>query len=389
MKKFLMFFIILLFMFIPSVDAKEITVHLFYGYTCPHCAKEKEFLSTLENDEIKIVTYEVYKDRTNNKLMYDLGNKLGVEVKSVPFTVIGGKVFQGYSDSVEENIEKTIAFYQENEYKDLVLEAINGNFDKSFIPVPDYGDTIKIPLIGDIDPKNASLTAIAIVIGFVDGFNPCAMWILIFLISMLLGTHNKKRMWTLGLTFLVTSSFVYFLFMMSWLSVVNSFIEVRWLQMIIAVIALIGSFINIRSFIRTRTTDGCEVVSDSKRKGIMLKVKKFVTEKSFILAILGIMALALTVNLIELACSAGLPLLFTQILAMNDLSSINYLFYVLVYVFFFMLDDLIIFIIAMKTFEITGISTKYSKYSHLIGGIIMFIIGLLLIFKPSWIMFNF
>src|SRR5574344_1014567 len=101
------------------------------------------------------------------------------------------------------------------------------------------------------------------------------------------------------------------------------------------------------------------------------------------------MALAFTVNLIELACSAGLPLLFTQILALNDLNNFQYFIYVILYIFFFLLDDLIVFIIAMKTFEITGISTKYNKYSHLIGGIIMLIIGLLMIIKPAWLMFNF
>ena len=101
------------------------------------------------------------------------------------------------------------------------------------------------------------------------------------------------------------------------------------------------------------------------------------------------MILAASVNLIELACSAGIPVIFTQLLAMNDLNNISYFIYILIYIICFMLDDLIIFIIAIKTMELTGISTKYSKYSHLIGGILMFIIGILLIVKPEWLMFNF
>ena len=103
----------------------------------------------------------------------------------------------------------------------------------------------------------------------------------------------------------------------------------------------------------------------------------------------GIIGLAASVNLIELACSSGLPLVYTQILALNDLSKLQYLIYILIYIFFFLIDDIIIFAIAMKTLEISGISTKYTKYSHLIGGIIMLIISLLMAFKPEWLMFNF
>src|SRR5699024_4433762 len=99
--------------------------------------------------------------------------------------------------------------------------------------------------------------------------------------------------------------------------------------------------------------------------------------------------LAISVNLIELACSAGLPVIFTQVLAMNDLSTLEYWIYIFIYIFFFMIDDLIVFAIAVKTMELTGITTKYTKYSHLIGGLLMFIIGILLIVKPEWLMFNF
>ena len=100
------------------------------------------------------------------------------------------------------------------------------------------------------------------------------------------------------------------------------------------------------------------------------------------------MVLAVSVNVIELACSAGFPLLFTQILSLNDLNSLQYLIYVLIYVLFFLIDDIIIFLIALKTLKITGISNKYTKYSHLIGGILMLVVGLLLIFKPEIIMFQ-
>ena len=121
----------------------------------------------------------------------------------------------------------------------------------------------------------------------------------------------------------------------------------------------------------------------------MEKIKKITSEKSFLLATLGVMVLAASVNVIELACSAGLPVLFTNVLAMNNTTTIETIIYVLIYILFFLIDDIIVFVIAMCTLNIKAISTRYTKYSHLIGGILMLLIGLLMILKPEWLMFNF
>ena len=105
-------------------------------------------------------------------------------------------------------------------------------------------------------------------------------------------------------------------------------------------------------------------------------------------ALAGIIALAVAVNLVELLCSAGLPVVFTQILALNNLPTWQYYAYLILYIFIFILDDLIVFILAMLTLKMTGLGNKYARYSHLIGGAVMVIVGLLLIFKPEWLMFG-
>jgi len=152
---------------------------------------------------------------------------------------------------------------------------------------------------------------------------------------------------------------------------------------------LIGGLVNLRSFYRSlKKDDGCEVVDEKKRKSIISRIKKIVTEKSFILALIGVIFLAFSVNVIELACSAGLPMTFTQILALNNLSNLEYMINILIYIFFFLIDDILVFIIAMVTLNVSGISTKYTKYSHLIGGVLMVLIAILMIFKPEWLMFN-
>ena len=154
--------------------------------------------------------------------------------------------------------------------------------------------------------------------------------------------------------------------------------------------AVIFGAYSIVKFIDTINKDtGCEVVNTNNRRRIITAIKKIVKEKSIFIAILVIALLAACVNIIELLCSLGLPVLFTQILVLNNISPLGKYLYSFIYVFFFLIDDIIIFIIAMKTLEIKTISTKVGKYAHLIGGIIMLAIGILMLFKPEWLMFNF
>lgn len=400
MKKIIIALLALFLLFPTIVNAKEktIDIYLFYSNDCPHCEKEMAYLNDLEkdNDDIKINLYEVKYNKDNNSLLSKVQKLIDGETPYIPYTVIGSKYRVGFSNSTKMEIEKLIDGYRNGKYIDVVGGIIDGSITDANIDsvlnkeeiIED--DSVSVPILGKIDPKKVSIPLIAIVMGLVDGFNPCAMWVLIFLISMLLNMKDKKKMWTLGLVFLFTSAFVYLGFMVAWLNIVVRIIELKWIQIVIALVALIGAGINLRSYYRERKKDaGCEVIDDKKRKKMFNKIRKFTSEKSYILAILGVIGLAISVNIVELACSAGLPVLFANILAINNLSPTMSMAYMLIYIFFFLLDDLIVFTIAMITLKLTGVTTKYSKFTHLIGGIIMLLIGLLLIFKPEWIMFNF
>lgn len=400
MKKFLIYFLtVLSLIFIPNiVQAKEeVNLYLFHSQDCTHCKAEREWLEGIKEkyDYLNVYEYEVTRNQENNDLLQNVKKQLSSDSKYVPYTVIGEQHWIGWNEDNKEKILNAIENYDYSK-RDIVNEVLNGVEGEPIQNTENSTEvngvsTFTVPILGKIDAKKVSLPLLAVIIGFVDGFNPCAMWVLIFLISMLMGMHNKKKMWALGLTFLATSALVYLLFMVAWLNIAVSVTGIMWVRLLIALVALIGAFVNLKSFYKSikEKDSGCEVVDNSKRKKLMARIKKFTMQKSFIIAMLGVMALAFSVNLIELACSAGLPLIFTQILALNQLGNLEYMIYILIYILFFLLDDIIVFVIAMVTLELTGISTKYTKYSHLIGGIIMLLIGLLMIFKPEWLMFSF
>lgn len=248
-------------------------------------------------------------------------------------------------------------------------------------------ESLTVPIIGTIQTANFSLPVLSVVIGLIDGFNPCAMWTLLFLISLLLGMKNKKRMWILGTTFIVASAFVYFLFLTAWLNFFLILGFVFWVRIAIGLIALGVGIYNLRDYYINRDA-ACKVIGGEKRKKAFDKLKNITHEKKFILALGGIILLAFAVNLVELVCSAGLPAIYTQILSISNLSPGQHYSYILIYIFFFMLDDLVVFAIAMITLHAVGIQSKYARLSRLVGGILMLIIGGLLLFKPEILMFG-
>ena len=395
MKK-LTYILLFLIMFIPCVifgSEKDLNIYLFYGDGCPHCAEEEEWFKTYleKNKNIKIHRYEVWYDKDNQEKYSKVHEILNDKSSGIPYLVIGESIISGFDkDLTPERIRNAVEYYNNINYKDkvgiylgVVSESETGQDETK------YEDTkVKIPLLGTKEAKDVSIGLSAILIGVVDGFNPCAMWILLFLISMLLGMKNKKRMWILGITFLASTALVYFLFLLSWLNLAVFLNKVLYIRVAISFFAVLFGVLQVVNFF-FKKDDGCEVVDSKNRKRIIKSIQKTIKEKSFILAILGIILLAASVNIIELLCSLGLPVMFTQILAINEVSKVGQILYSLLYVLFFMIDDIIIFIIAMKTLEIKAISNKYGKYSHLIGGLIMIIIGVLMVYKPEWLMFNF
>lgn len=393
-KKFGIYILLIIsFMFIGNVRALEnnVDLYLFHSSTCPHCKEERIYLKDLEKkyDFLNIHYYEVSEDALITSKVKD---KLNIKESYVPITVVGSDYIIGFSSVTKSSIEDLIDKYHKNNGCDAVNKILKGEDIKDCLAtnkkIKLENDIKEVPLIGKVNIKKASLPLISIVIGLVDGFNPCAMWVLIFLITMLINLKNRKRMWILGFSFIIASALVYLLFMLAYLNIAT--LIQNWFKYIIALVAFIGGIFNLYSYFKSLKKDvGCTVTNVNQRRKITNKIRKILSEKNFFFAIIGIILLAISVNFVELLCSAGLPVLFIQILSMNNLNALQSGIYIFIYLLFFMLDDIIIFTIAMISFKVTGISNKYSKYSHLIGGIIMLLIGLLLVLKPEWLMFNF
>ncbi len=350
---------------------EKVNIYLFYSKICPHCQKEEKYFETLKEkyqDKINIYTYEVTENKTNNEIMKSLKKELKENSQGVPFTIIGSKTFLGYDESLNERIENTIESYLDENTK--------------------TDNTYTIPIIGKIEAKNASIILIAIILGFIDGFNPCAMWILLLLINMCISIKDKKKMLIVCLTFIITSGIIYFLSMLG-IGFILDLTTISYIRNIIAILAIILGIYNLYTYLKTRKQTGCHVVKKEKRKTIITKINNILNNKNTLLMFGGTIILATSVSLVEMACSLGFPTIFLELLSINNIHSFLKVTYLLIYILFYLIDDIIVLFLSIKAFETKGISTKYNKYVHLIGGLIMILMGVLLIFKPEWIMFNF
>ena len=378
---------------ITPVANTEATLHLFWASGCPHCVREKAFLNILGKNypKLTIKEYEITLNRKNSELLQEVGAKLKIDVSGVPLTVVCENSFMGYLDdeTTGKEIEEAVLRAFGNECEDPMTQLLSQEKNNKGIKTQPKGipQSLNVPILGKLQVKNLSLPLLTFIIALLDGFNPCAMWTLLFLISLLLGMKDKKRRWILGSAFIMASAFVYFLFMAAWLNLLLFVGFIIWIRILIGLIALGSGGYNLKEFFVNKNS-GCKVTGGEKRQAVFEKLRDVTHRKHFLVALGGIILLAFAVNLVELICSAGLPAIFTQILALSNLSQWQYYFYMLFYILVFMLDDLFVFITAMITLEMTGISTKYSRASHLIGGILMLIIGLLLLFKPEWLMFG-
>ena len=373
-----------------------VDVYLFERAGCPHCEREVEFLERLAatDGRMRLHRYDVVADRAHARLMRRAGAALNADVSAVPFTVVGNQVFVGYLDdatsgrAIAARITACLATECPDAMKTLLAPIAppmaSAAPPASMAVLP---EVLRLPLLGDVHTTTLSLPMLTVVLGALDGFNPCAMWVLVFLLGLLTGLQDRRRMWLLGIAFVAASAAVYFLILAAWLNLllfVGAFTLVR---AAIGLVALAGGAYYLREFVLNRPAV-CEVTSPERRRRVFDRLRTLAQRQQLALALGGIVLLAVAVNVVEFMCSAGIPAVYTQVLTMSALPAWQYYLYLLLYVAVFMLDDLVVLGAALATLQVAGLTGKYARWSNLIGGVVLVAIGALLLLRPEWLAFG-
>lgn len=244
--------------------------------------------------------------------------------------------------------------------------------------------SIRLPYFGTLRVKEIGLPAFTFAVGLVDGFNPCAMWVLVFLLSVLVNIRDRWKIIAIAGTFVVVSGIAYFAFMAAWLNLFMLIGIARPVQITLGIFAVGIGLINIKDFIAFKKGFSLSIPESSK-PGLYRRVRQIVNAKYLTAAIFGAIALAIVVNMVELLCTAGLPALYTQILSLQQLPLWeNYLFLGL-YISAYMLDDTLLLGTVVLTLSHRKLQEREGQWLKLLSGLVILALGLAMIFRPSWL----
>ena len=385
MKKsiFIIFLLVLGLSAISFVRAEDkIEITFFFGSVCPHCAKEKNFLEemSVQYPQIELREYNVSE---NIDLLMEKYQSYAVPEDIwgfVPISFMGERYFLGFDEQVADNIEN------------YVLELIEGISQ----PPPDTSPDehkISLPIFGEISLSTFSPLTLSIVLGALDGFNACAMVALGFLLTVLISTGIIERVFLIGGTFILVSGIVYFLFISAWLNLFLVLSHLKFITNLVGGIIAIFAIFLLKDYFHGVVCKLCEIKPGKENIFVRFERKLFKRmetlskmETSLSVTIFGTVIVAAGVNMVELCCSFGFPLVFTRILTGFNLPTLSYYFYLLIYILFYMIDDFIIFTIAVLTLRITKSYQKYLKAIKLISGILLLFLGLIMLFCPEILM---
>ncbi len=383
--------------FIPwgQVNAQtsdDVSIYLFWGDGCPHCAKAKPFLEDLakSNSNIKYFNYEIYYNDANQEIFRKVAQGFGFEPRSVPTIFIGEKYWEGYSDEIRDDITRTVEDYLANGSQDKVYEILNGITPKqapeiTIAPTPESlkDNEIKIPLIGKVDLSQKSLFLSTLLIAFVDGVNPCSIWVLTMLLAITLHTGSRKKVLVIGLIFLTVTAAVYALFIAGLFTVLKVVSFIGWIQVVVALVALFFALVNIKDYFWYKA--GLSFTIDDKHKpGIYQRMRKLMDAgDSFWGLVGGTIVMAAGVSLVEFSCTAGFPVLWTNLVSAQEMTAATFILLLLAYMLVYQLDEMVIFFTSVFTLKSNKMEEKHGRILKLIGGILMLTLAAVMLVKPS------
>ncbi|MBT8444758.1 MAG: hypothetical protein KJO13_08420 [Gammaproteobacteria bacterium] len=371
-----------------TVDADgEVSVHLYFFWTatCPHCQRAKPFVEALPAKFPWLTLHSHVLDREhrdNVSLYVDMARTLGKKAGSVPAFLYCGKMFTGYDEEAT-----TGAFLVDGlqECHDRALET-GGQLEFSTQEVAPGAAAeepgVSIPLIGEIDVEALSLPALTVVLAGLDSFNPCAFFVLLFLLSLLVHARSRQRMLIIGGTFVFFSGFIYFLFMAAWLNLFLVIGNTQWVTLTAGLVALILGLINIKDFVWFKRGVSLSIPDDAKPK-LYERMRGLVAADNLAAMMVGAIALSIAANSYELLCTAGFPMVFTRALTLNDLPTSSYYLYLVLYNVIYVIPLLLIVGVFVATLGSRKLSEREGRVLKLLSGLMMFELGVVLVFAPA------
>jgi thiol-disulfide isomerase/thioredoxin len=383
-----------------------IPIYLFWGDGCPVCEKAKPYFEELASryPQIDLQMFEIYYNAENRMLWFEMAETYAFEPSGVPTYFIGSHYWVGFSDQIKSEIESVINQCLQTgcsiltnssqtsppvSQPTIITTPLKDIFSPS-TPVTSGGESssstthnLKIPFLGSINLDRQSLLISTILISFVDGFNPCSIWVLTMLLAITLHTGSRKRVFLIGFIFITVTAGIYALFIAGLFTALSFISFIVWIRVFLALIALFFALVNIKDYFWYK--EGISLtIADNKKPGIFQRMRKLVDASQSIWGLAGATAIfAAGVSLVEFSCTAGFPVLWTNLLVSQEAAPLTFVFLLLLYLVIYQLDELGIFFMAVYTLKTSKLEERHGRILKLISGILMLTLAIVMLINPS------
>ncbi|MBI2530799.1 MAG: glutaredoxin [Deltaproteobacteria bacterium] len=358
---------------VAAAPAAEIEVFVRPG--CPYCAAAERFLQDLQRrqPEIRVRTRDISQDPEAFQELSELAHGFNIQPFGVPAFYLRGQLIIGFASA--ETTGKAI---------ESLLDRAPRSTERDFGNGASTPGAVTVPLLGQLNVRELGLPVFTIVLGLLDGFNPCAMWVLLFLLSMLVNLRDRRKMFLIGGVFVVVSGLAYFAFMAAWLNLFFLLGASRITQNLLGAIAAIIGILNVKDFFAFGRGPSVGIPAAVKPK-IYDHVRRVLRAENLVGALVAVVVLAILVNTVELLCTAGLPVIYTRVLTAYSLPAWGYYAYLTLYNLAYMADDSLMLAIAIVTLSRQRLQEKGGRWLKLVSGVVMLALGFILVLVPEWL----
>ncbi len=354
----------------------RVKLYFFRSETCPHCARAEPFIRDLAGRHawLDIDSREVTGSAANLELFGLLAARVGETIQGVPAFFICGEMIVGFDSAagIGRVIERRAVDCQ---------TRLTADSDPAVAEAPPDA-RVELPLLGAMDAAALSLPVLTLVLGGLDAFNPCAFFVLLFLLSLLVHARSRARMALVGGVFVVFSGLLYFVFMAAWLNLFLVLERGRLVVLAAGLIAVVLGLVNVKDFVSFRKGPTLSIPEQAK-PGLFARMRGLISAESLPALLTGTVVLATAANSYELLCTSGLPMVYTRILTLAQLPETTYYLYIAAYNVIYMIPLTAIVVVFTATLGRRKLTEGQGRALKLLSGLMMLGLGLVLLIAPA------
>lgn len=372
-----------------GAEPQEADLIVFTREGCPYCDAAAQFLARLRRERpgLRMIVKDVGKDRSALRQLEELAAQKGITALGVPAFYLRGELLVGYGGPDSTGAQITSLLGRPRPRTESVPPGACAPEGPETCGAPAVAptleaDSVQTAWFGRLNARDMGLPAFTLALGLLDGFNPCAMWVLLFLLSLLVNLQDRWKMFIIAGTFVAVSGLVYFAFMAAWLNVFVLVGLSRASEIVLGGVAIMIGAINVKDFWAFRRGITLDI-PEAAKPGLYAGIRKVLSAEHLPEALTAVALLACLVNVIELLCTAGFPAVYTRVLTLHQLPWWEYYGYLALYNVAYVLDDSLMVAIAVFTLSRSKLQEKAGRWLKLASGVVMLGLGVLLVVAPN------